>query len=112
MTDLTPPPGHIAITHEDFQRALDWIYEIADGPSANPDETPEDSRDVSIAMKLGVVSLAMKPQYQHTASIIVRTYCDLIGIDHGALEGDLLRLVAEHRVAELGKQIDGGERHA
>ena len=112
MTDLTPPPGRIAITHEDFQRALDWIYEIADGPSANPDETPEDSRDVSIAMKLGVVSLAMKPQYQHAASIIVRTYCDLIGIDHDALEGDLLRLVAEHRVAELGKQVDGGEHHA
>ena len=112
MTDLTPPPGHIAITHEDFQRALGWIYEIADGPSANPDETPEDSRDVSIAMKLGAVSLAMKPQYQHAASIIVRTYCDLVGMDHDVLEGYLHMLVAEHRVTELGKQIDEGEDHA
>ena len=109
MPDITPPPGHIAITHEDFQRALSWIYEIADGPSANPDETPEDSRDVSIAMKLGAVSLAMKPQYERAASIIVGTYCDLIGIDHYALKRDLLRLAAEHRVAELGKQIDEGE---
>ena len=112
MPDPTPPPGHIAITHEDFQRALGWIYEIADGPSANPDESAEDSRDTSIAMKLGVASLSMKPQYQHAASIIVRTYCDLIGIDHDALEDNLLRLVAEHRVVELGKQIDGGEDHA
>ena len=112
MPDITPPPGHIAITHEDFQRALGWIYEIADGPSANPNETPEDSRDVSIAMKLGATALAMKPQYERAASVIVSTYCDLIGIDHHALKHDLLRLVAEHRVAELGKQIDEGEDHA
>ena len=112
MSDLPTPPGHIAITHEDVQRALGWIYEIADGPSADPNESPEDSRDVSIAMKLGATALAMKPQYQHAASVIVRTYCDLIGIDHDALEGDLLRFVAQHRVAELGKQIDEGEDHA
>ena len=111
MTDLTPPPGHIAITHEDFQRALGWIYEIADGPSADPDESPEDSRDVTIAMKLGVTSLAMKPQYQHAASIIVRTYCDLIGIDHDALEDNLTKLAGLHRINNLGKQVDEGEGH-
>ncbi|PFH07210.1 hypothetical protein BX598_1885 [Micrococcaceae bacterium JKS001869] len=112
MPDLPTPHGHIEITHEDFQRALGWIYEIADGPSANPNETPEDSRDVSIAMKLGATALAMKPQYEHAASVIVSTYCDLIGIDHYALKHDLLRLVAEHRVVGLGKQIDEGEDHA
>ena len=109
MPDLTPPPGHIAITQEDFQRALGWIYEIADAPSADPDESPEDSREVSIAMKLGVTSLAMKPQYQHAASIIVRTYCDLIGIDHDALEDNLTKLAGLHRINNLGKQVDEGE---
>ena len=109
MPDPTPPPGHIAITHEDFQRALGWIYEIADGPSANPDESAEDSRDTSIAMKLGVASLSMKPQYQHAASIIVRTYCDLIGIDHDALEDYLTKLAGHYRLTNLAKQVDEGE---
>ena len=109
MPDLTPPPGHIAITQEDFQRALGWIYEIADAPSADPNESPEDGRDVSIALKLGITSLAMKPQYQHAASIIVRTYCDLIGIDHDALEDNLTKLAGLHRINNLGKQVDEGE---
>ena len=111
MPDLTPPPGHIAITQEDFQRALGWIYEIADAPSADPNESPEDGRDVSIALKLGITSLAMKPQYQRAASIIVRTYCDLIDIDHDALEDHLTKLAGLHRINNLGKQVDEGEGH-
>ena len=109
MPDITPPHGHIAITHEDFQRALVWIYEIADSPSADPNESSQDGRDVSIALKLGITSLAMKPQYQHAASIIVRTYCDLIDIDHDLLEDYLTKLTGIHRVNALGKQVDEGE---
>ena len=99
----------IEITHTDVIRALPHIHAIADGPSADPTESAQDGRDVSIAMKLCAAARSMKPQYEHAASIIVRAYCDLVDIDHEALDDLITKHAAAHRLRELGQQIDQEE---
>ena len=94
----------IEITYQDVQRAGKVILDYADAPAESMD--PLDNFVTRIAMRLAFAARAMKPSAEHPASVIVRTYCDEVGVDYQKLDAEITRIAGEHRVKALMAQME------
>ena len=102
MADQSAP--RIEITYQDVQRAGKDILDYADEPSPTLDEL--DNFTTRIAVRLCFAARAMKPPHEHPASVIVRTYCDEVGVDYQKLDAEITRIAGEHRVKALMAQME------
>ena len=48
----------------------------------------------------------MKPPHEHPASVIVRTFCDEVGLDYEAVDRVVTEIAGEHRVNDLMTQME------
>ena len=94
----------IEITYQDVQRAGEAILDYADTPDENMD--PLDAFVTRIAVRLAFAARSMKPGHEHAASVIVRTYCDEVGVDYQKLDAEITRIAGEHRVKALMAQME------
>jgi len=101
MADQSNP--RIEITYQDVQRAGKDILDYADEPSPTLDEL--DNFTTRIAVRLCFAARAMKPTHEHPASVIVRTFCDEVGLDYEAVDRAVTQIAGEHRVNALMAQM-------
>lgn len=93
----------IEITYQDVQRAGEAILDYADTPDENMD--PLDTFVTRIAVRLAFAARTMKPPHEHAASVIVRTYCDEVGVDYEAVDRVITEIAGERRVNALMTQL-------
>lgn len=93
----------IEITYQDVQRAGEAILDYADTPDEGMD--PLDTFLTRIAVRLAFAARSMKPSAEPLASVIVRTYCDEVGVDYQKLDAEITRIAGEHRVNALMAQM-------
>ena len=97
MTDPSAP--RIEITYQDVQRAGKDILDYADKPSPTLDNL--DNFTTRIAVRLCFAARTMKPPHEAPASVIVRTYCDEVGVDYEAVDRAITEIAGGHRVNAL-----------
>ena len=102
MTD--PRATRIEITYQDVQRAGKDILDYAETPDEGMD--PLDTFVARIAVRLAFAARSMKPSAEPPASVIVRTYCDEVGVDYQKLDAEITRIAGEHRVKALMAQME------